>query len=475
MRNLPVHWSEGMFLRPQHFQAADRHWGELIANAQRWDSHYNYGLRDIQISREALANYQVQFNSCQARTRDGTVIVLEKGQEPNRVDLKPAFAQQTEVTVHLAIPKLAMGRANVSLSAQAADHHRFVASSLSVQDESAGGNDQEIQFRDLNLRVMLSTEDLTGFETLPVARIKRASADEATPELDSDYIPPLLALDAWPPLGMEIVRAIFDVIGEKIEVLSERASGRNLNLSSPQPGDLEDLLMLSVLNESYATLHWLSFAQGVHPFLAYGELCRVVGKLSVFHGSRRLEDIPAYDHDDLARIFKWVKLKIEQLLGSRQKLYFEQRYFVGAERGMQVSLESEWFHSGWEWYVGVNGQNVAESLCRDLLRPGKLDWKMGSSQQIDLIFRHGLPGVEPVELTHPPRELPPHGWIFYQMQRDNAAWKDVLATQTLALRFQEELIGNLENLRGQRRLEVVLPDRRAILEFALFAVPKHQE
>jgi type VI secretion system protein ImpJ len=322
---------------------------------------------------------------------------------------------------------------------------------------------------------MLSTQDLSGFETLPVARIKRASADEATPELDDDYIPPLLAIDAWPPLELEIVRAIYDIVGEKIEVLSERAVGRNLNLSSLQPGDLEDLLLLSALNESYALLHCLAFAQGVHPFVAYCELCALVGKLSIFDPSRRLGDVPAYDHDDLARIFKWVKLRIEQLLGSRQKLYYEQRYFVGAERGMQVSLEPEWFHSGWEWYVGVNGQNVSESLCRDLLRPGKLDWKTGSTQQIDLIFRHGLPGVEQVELTHPPRELPPHGWIFYQMRRDNAAWKDVLATQTLALRFQEELIGNLENLRGQRRLEVVLPDRRAILEFALFAVPKQQK
>ena len=472
MRNLPIHWSEGMFLRPQHFQAADRHWGELLSTASRWDGPYTYGLRDLQVSREALANYQVQFNSCQARTRDGTIVSLEKGQEPDRVDLKAAFAKASVVTVYLAIPKLAMGHANVSLSPQESDHHRYVATSLAVQDESLGGNDQELQFLDLNLRVMLSTQDLSGFETLPVARIKRASADEATPELDDDYIPPLLTVDAWPPLSVGIVRALYDIIGEKIDVLSERAAQRNLNLSSPQPGDLEDLLVLSALNEVYATLHCLSFAQGIHPFVMYCELCRVVGKLSIFDPSRRITEVPAYDHDDLARIFKWVKLRIEQLLGSRQKLHYEQRYFVGAERGMQVSLEPEWFHSGWEWYVGVNGQNVSEAMCRDLLRPGKLDWKMGSAQQSDLIFRHGLPGVEQVELTHPPRELPPHGWIYYQMQRDNAAWKDVLATQTLALRFQEELIGNLDHLRGQRRLEVVLPDRRAILEFALFAVPK---
>ena len=61
MRNRPVHWHEGMFLRPQHFQAADRHWEELIAISSQWDNAYNYGLRSIELSPEALANYHVQL------------------------------------------------------------------------------------------------------------------------------------------------------------------------------------------------------------------------------------------------------------------------------------------------------------------------------------------------------------------------------------------------------------------------------
>jgi type VI secretion system protein ImpJ len=229
--------------------------------------------------------------------------------------------------------------------------------------------------------------------------------------------------------------------------------------------------MLMSLTEAQAVLHCLTFAQGVHPFLAYRELCRLVGRLTVFGEERRLEGLPAYDHDDLARIFRWLRVRLEQLLGSRQRLQYEQRYFVGAERGMEVAIEPQWFHSNWRWYVGVYGQNVSEAECRELLQPGKLDWKMGSSQQIDMIFRYGLPGLEQSDLSHPPRALPPHGWVYYEIQRQNNAWKDVLATQTLALRLKEELIGNLDKLRGQRRIEVVLPNKRAVLEFALFAVP----
>ena len=88
MLNLPLHWSEGMFLRPHHFQAADRHWAERIQTSESWDHPYNYGLFSLDLSREAIANYQVQVSTCRARLKDGTLITLGVGQEPDRVDLE---------------------------------------------------------------------------------------------------------------------------------------------------------------------------------------------------------------------------------------------------------------------------------------------------------------------------------------------------------------------------------------------------
>lgn len=488
MRYLPVHWSEGMFLRPQHFQAADRYWNELIQTSQRWDCYYNHGVQSIEISSEALTNYQVEISSCHARMRDGTLVVLDAGNEPDRVGLKEAFEKEPEVLVYLAIPKLSLGRPNTVVVGESSgardadqrfdDNHadpRYAATTLPIPDEAAGGNDQEISFRSHNVRLMLSTQDLAGFEVLPVARIKRASEGEATPLLDGDYFPPMLSTAAWQPLGLGIVRGIYDVIGEKIEVLSERAVQRGLTLASQEPGDLEDLMMLTALNQAYGLLGCLAFASGVHPLTAYTELCRIVGQLSIFdQNSRRAPEVPRYDHDDLARIFKWLRLQIERLIGSRKKLDYEQRFFIGTDRGMEAALDPPWLHSGWQWYVGVKADAATEREIRELLQPGKLDWKLGSSKQVDLIFKHGIPGVALKPLDQPPRALPARqGWVFYELRRDpdNAAWKDVLATQTLAMRFTEELISNLAELKGQRKLEVSAFGKRNTLEFALFAVP----
>ena len=143
---------------------------------------------------------------------------------------------------------------------------------------------------------------------------------------------------------------------------------------------------------------------------------------------------------------------------------------------MQVTIDPKWLHSGWNWYIGVHSENVSERECRELLRAGNLDWKMGSGQQVDLIFQHGIPGVMLVELPQPPRALPSRqGWTYYEVSREGAAWKDVLATQTLGLRFKEKLISNLDTLKGQQKLEVVVQGKRSMLRFALFAVPPHGE
>src|SRR4051794_26608005 len=69
-----IHWHEGMFLRPHHLQAAQRHLEQVSNTGDKWDLNYNWGLRRIAIDREALANHRLVIHSLQARLRDGTLI-----------------------------------------------------------------------------------------------------------------------------------------------------------------------------------------------------------------------------------------------------------------------------------------------------------------------------------------------------------------------------------------------------------------
>lgn len=480
----PVHWHEGMFLRPQHFQAADRYWAETLHTTEQWDHEYNYGLRAVELSAEAIANHQVQLTMCQARLKDGTLVSLAPGEEPDRVDLKEsitglegmmvgladAFDKSPVVRVYLGVPKLKLGTQNVAAEA---GKQRYISDVRSIDDDAAGGNDQEIQLRRLNVRLLLSTHDLSGYELLPIAQIRRSSEGEALPKLDENYIPPVLAVDAWAPLSRDYVRAIYDIIGQRIELRTQQIVNRGITLVSHDARDLERLFMLGELNAAYCVLGVLAFARGVHPFVAYTELCRIVGQLSIFGSQRRPPEIPHYDHDDLARIFAYIKRQIIELLDSIPEYEFEQRYFIGEGLGMAVRLEPKWFNVDWSWYVGVQHGSLAEADCRLIL--SDLDWKLGSSREVDRLFRERAPGLELVPPKQVPRALPAgRGWLYFEVGRQNAAWKEVVDTGTLGMRLKEASIVNRAKLEGERSLVVSARGKVAELQFALFAVPHRQ-
>jgi len=491
MQGLPVDWYEGLFLRPHHFQALERYWTELNHTSHQWSLPFHYGLQALEFSPEALANYQFEVYRLHARMRDGTLVALDAGDEPDRldlreavrqseseqqeklaVDLQEAFESQVSVQVYLAIPRMKLGRPNVQTGRSDGDA-RYSRSMILVQDENRSGHEQEVQFRRLNARLLLSTQDQSGYEVLPIAQIKRAGDSRARPQIDQDYIPPVISVDAWPGLGRDIVRAVYDIIGQKIDVLSQQVRDRNIGFAATDASDINRMMMLAELNAAYATLAALAFSGGVHPFTAYVQLCQIVGRLAIFSDRRRAEDIPHYDHEDLARIFRVIRLQIEALIRGVSEYEYQQRFFIGAGLGMQATLEPSWFHADWKWYIGVNKGEMTEQDCRDLLTPGELDWKLGSSRQVEILFKQRAEGLQLQPVGHVVRALPERpDWIYYEVvQREGPVWQDVQETQTLAMRFKDSLIVNRDKFQGSRTVVVQTRGRNAELQFALFAVP----
>ncbi len=224
MANTEVHWHEGMFLRQHHFLAERRQSTRVIQRNIKWDLNHYWGLRSIELNTDAIANFRFVVLSLKARLRDGTVIeVPEDGKLPE-LDLKPAFANQRFVTVYLALPFMRSGRANVA-SDGAADDPRYFLVTQNLEDENTGLNPQPITVRLLNLKLLLSTQDLAGYEVLPIARLEKTERAEATPELDKNYFPPLLACDAWHDLSVGILQSIYDRLGRKLR--EARRPGRS--------------------------------------------------------------------------------------------------------------------------------------------------------------------------------------------------------------------------------------------------------
>ena len=487
MENLPVHWSEGMFLRPHHFQAADRYWHEMVAASGSFDEPFNYGIFHVVVNREALANQRIEISQCQARFKNGTVwqqdgvLSLDLAQEFEDKPISDVIREEGPIRVYLAIPHLNLGRASVSLDGGPADRQmRYVEVNRSLPDESSGGGAQDIGLRDVNIRILLSNQELEGFETLPVCQLKQVDGSLV---VDEDYFPPSLTIQSWPGLS-KIGRDISDLINGRISTLLEQARSRGLSLASQNIGDIEKLWLMIALNEASATLNGMgvtrsinddlsdqsSRSAGLHPWPVYVALCQIIGRVSIFGSDMQLPEIPPYQHDRLAEIYQWAMSEIRNKIFAVKSDPFEMAYFAGRGSGSYVTLKPEWFAPEWQWFFGVNAGRVKRKECFDTLKK-HVDWVLGSSDMVEGYFQRREPGISLDPLSQAPPELPRKGnWLYFEVGKDDGAWNHVELSQSLSVRVSREQIDNLSELEGNRRLKVLANQQVYGFEFAIFVL-----
>jgi type VI secretion system protein ImpJ len=493
-----VHWHEGMFLWPQQMQQAERFYAHQVHLNGTWDTHYSWGLRALEVDLDALANHRFLVRGLRARLRDGTMVSVPEDTILPALDLKDSLQSHGTLTILLAVPTLRLGKPNAaeglagspqgpsaptagSKGRERIDNAspeegqgdaRYVVATQDLEDENTGMDSQPIQVRFPNAKLLLAMQNQAGYAVLPLARVKRPAQAEGKPELDADYIPPLLACEAWKPLQAGVLQVIYDRFGRKIAKLAAQVVTRGISFDTRNAGDALVLAQLQDLNEAYAYLKVLAFAEGVHPLPAYLELCRLAGKLAIFDKTNpRAPTLPRYDHDDLGGCFYRVKQYLDSVEISEP--IYEERPFSGQEQRMQVALEPKWLEPLWEMYVGVQSPLKSEDCIRLLTKAGQLDMKIGSSARVDEIFDRGSAGLKFTPSPSPPRALPSlPDLVYFQVSRESqqVEWQHVQKSLTLAIRLNpQRIIGTIQ---GQRILTIKTSGQPTTMQFTLYLVPR---
>ncbi len=469
MTNHSVHWSEGLFISPQHFQLSERRLREEIALAQQWHVGYAYGIRKIEIDQDALSNWRVSLSTLHIRLRDRTFVRFPEDSILTPVEIpRTAFRNSQErLMVHLAVPQLQLGRKNAE-SQNSDGTARYSVESQEVEDENQAGNPIVMDVRWLNAKILLGSDELSGYETLPIMRLRLGSIAEAPPEVDPDYIPPILACDAWSYLQDRILGNAADQLGSLADQLARNMLDRGVAFESGHREDLERIFKLHAINVALGYLVNLPVVRGIHPLTAYMELCRIVGQISIFLPERRMQKVPVYDHDDLGGCFIAIR-KMLDLDTEKQRRAYIKRPFVGAGLQMQVRLEREWLTPGWTFYMGVESKLSFNEI--DKLLTDRLDLKLGSSDVVENIYRGGKGGVKARPEAAPPRDFPGTGWTYWKLDRGSEAWQAVEKTLNLGIRFNEkQVVGDID---GEQTIQIRTDQGQLVaLSFALYAMPQ---
>ncbi|MBV9504963.1 MAG: type VI secretion system baseplate subunit TssK [Acidobacteriia bacterium] len=312
MRDLRrVVWSRGMFLTPQHFQAADNWVENSLQFRFRASEFANWGAIELRTDEEALANGLLSLRRFSGILPDGTpVSVPDADPLPGGRQIAGHFPPSQEaLDVFLALPERHEGGKNFRQRTEQnseASTARYTADTLEIVDENGYGEGKAVQLATRNLRLLFGSESLDGFVAQRIARIVRDQAGLYI--LDPQFIAPCLNIASSEYL-MNLLRRQIEVLISKAESLGSRGASLSFNAT-----EAVAFWLLHTINSYVPELQHIWNVRHGHPEPVWVTLLSLAGSLSTFSPEGKAGELPRYDHDNLGPCFTALSEKIRELL-----------------------------------------------------------------------------------------------------------------------------------------------------------------
>jgi type VI secretion system protein ImpJ len=430
-------WNEGMLLTPHHFQQWDNYHEDLLNSRTNSMMPYNYGILDLQVNNEAVANGNFQITNCRAVLPDGLMVNVPDAEAVP--DLRPVgnhFGVEAEkLGVHLAIPAKKAGEANFQAAGAAASSNlRFLQEGFQVKDETSGTNEQPIAYAKSNLRIVFDDELRDGFTSIKIAELQRTPTGQL--KISDDYIPPILNISASVWL-VNMLRQMVEILITKSGSLGEQRRQRNASLADFTTAEIAVFWLLHTINSSIPTLSHHFRNPMLHPEKLYLEMGTLAGKLMTFSLEHLPKDIVKYDHDDLYFTFANLSAQLKELLET-----------VIPSRCVQIPLEKtrETLYVGRidderllkeaAFYLAVNAQMPESKLIEGVPRVVKI----ASRDVIDSVIGSALPGVVLTHANPPPAPIPARmGFKYFQLDGMGPYWNGIAGSKVISVYVPNEI------------------------------------
>lgn len=431
--NGKVVWSEGMFLRAQHFQQQDRYLERLVRLRVEGLCPFPWGLRAISINRDLLALGKFALDRCEGVFEDGTPFAIpEDHQHPEPIDLPITL---TDSVVYLCVPVRQRGAADVEVGTTSNSAARFGSEEQDVVDEISGSNNTaHIRTARLRLSLLLQHQDRSGFHCLGLARVAEVGADRKA-RLDPNYIPPFLDASASPVLN-GFLNELTAMLHHRGEALAPRVTGAD----SQGVAEIADFLMLQVINRAEPHLAHLARLSSLHPERLYTTLMELAGELSTFTAlQKRPRDFAVYRHENLEDTFETVMIELRRSLSAVLEQTAVQIALQDRKYGIRVGIiEDRNLISNATFVLVVKAEMPGEVIRRSL--PSLI--KIGPVEQIRELVNVQLPGIRVRPLAMAPRQIPYNvGAVYFELESANPLWKQLALSGGVAVHLAGEFPG----------------------------------
>ena len=430
-----VVWSEGLFLRPHHFQQAERYLERLTS--QRLDSLFPYaaGFAKLQVDQELLKIGKIAVVAAEGVFPDGTPFNIPfEADTPEPFDVPDDVKDQV---VFLTLPLRRAGMAEVAFERSGdASLVRYIAADHETRDAVLEmDSSAQLKIGRLNVRLQLKNGDASpAYAELGMARVVEKRADGRV-VLDDGYVPACLDCRVSAKL-QDYVKEIHGLLRHRIQALADRVASPG----AKGVADVSDFLLLQLCNRLEPVLaHFLS-RSSLHPELFYRHCLGLAGEISTYaRRDRSVISFPPYRHDDLQRTFAPV---IEEIRRGLTAVIEQNAVAVPISdrgRGVFAATVPDVDLLRNALFVLAVGADVPPDSLR-LHFPTQV--KLGPPEKIrDLVVSH-LPGIRTTPLPVAPRQIPYHaGYTYFELDRKSELWKALEVSRVIAMHVAGDFPG----------------------------------
>lgn len=431
--NSKVVWSEGMFLNPQHFQQQERYLEGLVDGKFSAIAAYAWGVEEFEIDQKLLGLGKISVVRAKGIMPDGTPFDFPGTEQPPSV-LDLAEGTQDSV-VYLCLPVTRQGTVNFAADENTQSLARYVSLEQEVRDVSNDSGDTlAIDIGNLNLRLLLESDDLSGYVCIGLLRVAEMRDDKKI-LLDDAYIPTCL--------DCKKSHRLAGFLSEIISLLHSRGeaiAGRLADANRGGTAEVADYMLLQLINRLEPMARHMAHVNGLHPVDLYAQTVQMVGELSTFVApTKRPDDYGGYLHDDLQASFSPVIAALRNGFSVVHEQTAISMELVEKKYGIRVAEIVDRSLIDTATFVLAAKADLAEEAVRTHL-PAQI--KIGPVERIRQLVNAAMPGITLQPLPVAPRQIPFHsGYCYFQLEPQSDFWNELKQSGGFAIHIGGDFPG----------------------------------
>ena len=426
-------WSEGLFLRPQHFQQQARFFEQQLETRCHALRSHSWGCVELEVERDLLAIGKIGLRRLVGVFPDGTPFRMpEDDPLPTALDVAQNVRDET---VYLAIPVRRASALEVDRAAAQEGVVRHTLREWEIRDTASdNGESALLEVAPLRTRLMLSHESTEGYACIPIAQVQERRADQRV-VLQERFIPTVLDVRAAPVLATFLTE-LQGLLHQRAEALAGRVSATGRGGAA----EISDFLMLQTINRLEPLATHLVAGGLVHPEDLYRFCVAAAGELATFTTqAKRPAALPEYRHDHLRESFEPV---IDALRRALCAVLEQAAYPIPIETkkyGYSVAVVGDRSLFGSAVFVlAVRSDLPSEELRKRF--PAQL--KIAPGGKISNIVKLQLPAISLSPLPVAPRQLPFHaGFVYFELDQSGDLWTELQASGGIGFHVNGEFPG----------------------------------